>query len=206
MGGGIQFPPLFLDYYFLQGVRRRGRGSERAINHRLTREKGAAGMAAGGGRPQDPPPTAPPPTPCSSPQPHCRPTAPLCARRYRVSADPRRQEEMEVLFMAGAAIRLPLLFRGLCFVLLYLFIIAFFSFLFFFQPGLPRFPFPSGLGMPEVPTRSSSPVPRRVPPRGVGCTALPGGEFGPKVKGEGAAIGLSHGRPPLYAVYSLVNN
>lgn len=123
-----------------------------------------------------------------------------------MSADPRRQEEMEVLFMAGAAIRLPLLFRGLCFVLLYLFIIAFFSFLFFFQPGLPRFPFPSGLGMPEVPTRSSSPVPRRVPPRGVGCTALPGGEFGPKVKGEGAAIGLSHGRPPLYAVYSLVNN
>ncbi|KAM9620490.1 nuclear receptor subfamily 2 group F member 6 isoform 2-T2 [Morphnus guianensis] len=45
-GEKIQFPPLFLDYYFLQGARRRGSGRERAINHGLTEEKGESGPAA----------------------------------------------------------------------------------------------------------------------------------------------------------------
>lgn len=58
-GEKIQFPPLFLDYYFLQGVRRRGSGRERAINHRLTEEKGEPGLAAGGGDPPEPTPLQP---------------------------------------------------------------------------------------------------------------------------------------------------
>lgn len=145
---------------FLQGARRRGRGRERAINHGLTEEKGAAGTAAGGGdRPTSPPrpgwgwrcPRCPPaaapslawphparlwgsaalpsaiprhappamaaPVPCPS----SRAPRHSHARRYRVSTDPSRQEEMEVLFMAGAVIHLPLLLRGLS-ASLYLFI------------------------------------------------------------------------------------
>lgn len=76
------FVPGLLFFFFLQGARRRGRGRERAINHSLTEEKGAAGPAAGGGdRPASPPRPGwgwrcPPVPPSSSPQPGLAPSCP----------------------------------------------------------------------------------------------------------------------------------
>lgn len=90
----------------------------------------------------------------------------------------------------------PLRFASLCSI--------YFLFLFFTPPSSLLFPFragDAGSANPHLQPRSLQGSPHEV--WDALCCQ---GEFGPKVKGEGAAIGLSRRQPPLYAVYSFVNN
>lgn len=195
---------MFLDYYFLQGARRRGRGRERAINHRLTEEKGAAGTAAGGGCPQDPPSIPTPPPQQQPPAPHgsLPPRSPALCTQV-----PRERGSLQTGGNGGfiygrschpspSAAPWPLRFASLCSI--------YFLFLFFTPPSSLLFPFragDAGGANPHLQPRSLQGSPHEV--WDALCCQ---GEFGPKVKGEGAAIGLSRRQPPLYAVYSFVNN